>query len=95
MSSDVNLVRAHFESALATLAQLKDFKSVEDQAHLLEVAQIAHGAGARRLGRICGEPWMHQELLALHQFEERVRMAIARAERDEFTTPYFMLPLAQ
>ena len=94
MSSDVNLVRAHFESALATLAQLKDFKSPEDQAHLLDVARLAHGAGARRLGRITGEPWMHQELLDLYHLEERVRIAITRAESDDFTMPYFMSPLA-
>ena len=95
MSSDSNLVRAHFESALATLAQLRDFTSPEDHAHLLEHARLAHGAGVRRLSRMIQSPWRSDELIGLHQLEERVRRAIARAENENQTCPYFMISAAQ
>jgi len=95
MSSDFNLVRAHFESALATLDQLKDFTSQQDTTHLLEVATLAYGAGARRLRRMGHTPWAGSELVELHQLEERVRRTLARAEIENLTRPHFLTPAAQ
>jgi len=95
MCTDFNLVRAHFESALGTLAQLNDFTSEQDQIRLLELAALAHGAGARRLRRIEPTPWLGEELLELHRLEERVQRAIAHAERENLPGPDFVSPAAQ
>lgn len=95
MSTDVDLVRAHFESALSTLTKLNDITNTHAQQGLIENARIAHGAGLRRLSRIAPAPWLGETLYELRLLEERVQRAIARAESDERTTPYFMMPAVQ
>ncbi len=83
MSSDFNLIRAHFESALATLSRLNDPLSPEEQARLVEVARLAHGAGTRRLGRMIEQPYLGPELLELHHLEEQVRRAMVISHAAE------------
>jgi hypothetical protein len=90
MPSDVNLVRAHFQSALSALSGKEDFLTPEQHQRVLASARLSHGAGLRRLLRIPHAPWLADALDELHLLEQRVRSAIDIVEREQHTTRYFM-----
>ncbi len=80
MAYDIELARGHFEQALSLLDRVQAAPGAAASFELFTKAEIAHGAGARRLRRVPRAPWFMHSIEQLRDLERRVRDGLDATE---------------